>query len=84
MSNAEPMLHKRTVDGCRQVGHSDVVPRKMTKGKIVGTDYTLVRGDGVIKLNVQAIITTHDGERFALYADGVGAIPLGASTIQLR
>lgn len=54
------------------------------KGKIVGTDYALVRGDGVMKLSVQAVITTHDGERIALHADGIGTIPPGASTMQLR
>jgi len=54
------------------------------KGKIVGTDYALIRGDGVMMLNVQAVITTHDGERIALHADGIGTIPPGASTMQLR
>ena len=41
------------------------------KGKVAGTDYILFRGDAVGKLNIHAIISTDDGERIALWADGV-------------
>ncbi len=54
------------------------------KGKIVGTDYLLLRGDGVAKLNVQAVITTDHGERIAFYADGVFIPQEGSPIGQVR
>jgi len=52
------------------------------KGKIAGTDYLLMRADGVTRLNVHAVITTDDGERIAFYADGVATVE--GSMSQLR
>jgi len=52
------------------------------KGKIVGTDYVLIRGDGLARLNVQAVITTPDGARIAFWADGVGNVE--GTTAHLR
>ncbi len=54
------------------------------KGKIAGTDYLLLRGDGIAKLDIHAVITTDDGERIAFYGDGVGIAQEGSSTVQLR
>jgi hypothetical protein len=53
-------------------------------GKIAGTDYALLRGDGVGILHVHAVITTTDGERIALYADGVALFEPGSPIAQLR
>ncbi len=53
-------------------------------GKIAGTDYAYMRGDGVAKLHVHAVITTDDGERIALYADGIAMVQPGSPTMQLR
>lgn len=53
-------------------------------GKIAGTDYVLLRGDGVSKLHIHAVITTDDGERIALYADGVAMVQPGSPKMQLR
>ena len=54
------------------------------KGKIAGTDYVLMRGDGVSKLHVHAVITTDDGERIACYGDGIAALEPGSPVVQLR
>jgi hypothetical protein len=37
------------------------------KGTIAGTDYVLMRGDGVSRLHAHAVITTDDGERIAFH-----------------
>lgn len=54
------------------------------KGKIAGTDYMLLRGDGVGKLHVHAVITTDDGERIAFYADGIAIPQAGSLIVPLR
>ena len=54
------------------------------KGKIAGTDYLLMRGDGVSKLHVHAVITTDDEERIAFYADGIAFLEAGSPVVQLR
>jgi len=54
------------------------------KGKIVGTDYALLRADGLGKLDVHAVITTEDGERIAFYADGVSILQEGSPIGELR
>lgn len=40
-------------------------------GTIKGRDYLTVRGDGRFCLHIHAIVTTDDGERLALFEDGV-------------
>ena len=54
------------------------------RGKIAGTDYVLLRGDGVSKLHIHAVITTDDGERIAFYGDGVAMVQPGSSDMQVR
>jgi hypothetical protein len=54
------------------------------RGKIAGTDYVLLRGDGVAKLHIHAVITTDDGERIAFYGDGVAIVQPGSSKMQVR
>ena len=41
------------------------------RGTIVGEDFGIVRADGRFDLNIQAAITTDDGARIALFADGI-------------
>jgi hypothetical protein len=53
-------------------------------GQIAGTDYAVLRGDGVGLLHVHAVITTKDGERIAFFADGVALFEPGSPTAQLR
>jgi hypothetical protein len=40
-------------------------------GTVAGVDFGVVRADGRFQLNIQATITTDDGERIALHADGI-------------
>ena len=47
------------------------------EGKITGTDYVLLRGDGTGELDVHAVINTADGARISFYADGVAGIAEG-------
>jgi hypothetical protein len=49
-------------------------------GAVKGVDYLYVRADGRTELHIHAAITTENGERVALAADGV-AIRQGASTV---
>jgi hypothetical protein len=41
------------------------------KGTVSCTDYIHVRGDGRIQLHIHGEITTDDGEKIALFADGI-------------
>ncbi len=53
------------------------------KGKISGTDYLFMRGDGVSKLHVHAVIETDDGARISLFADGVATMMEGVPKAKL-
>lgn len=53
-------------------------------GKIQGTDYALMRGDGITRIDVRAVITTDGGDRIALSADGVARVEPGTTIVQLR
>jgi Protein of unknown function (DUF3237) len=44
------------------------------RGKVAGVDYLRVRSDGRFDLHIHAEITTDDGQKISLYADGV-ALP---------
>jgi hypothetical protein len=50
------------------------------KGKISGVDYLRIRADGRFDLHIHAEITTDDGQKISLYADGV-ALPQPGSPI---
>ena len=54
------------------------------KGKIAGTDYLLIRGDGVAKLHIHAVITTDNGGRIAFCGEGIGTVQEGSPIAQLR
>ena len=41
------------------------------KGNVVCTDYIHVRADGRLQLHIHGEITTDDGEKIALFADGI-------------
>lgn len=45
------------------------------KGTIVGVDYLQVRADGRFQLDMQASLTTDDGEKIAVYEDGILIAP---------
>ena len=48
-------------------------------GSVTGVDYLHVRADGRMQLDIHGEITTDDGKKIALYADGVlmGPPPVG-------
>lgn len=50
------------------------------KGEVAGVDYVRVRADGRFDLHIHAEITTHDGHKISLHADGV-ALPQPGSPI---
>jgi hypothetical protein len=54
------------------------------KGEAVGVDYLHVRADGRFQLHIHAEITTEDGEKISLFADGVASPREGSSIADLR
>ena len=53
-------------------------------GEVKGVDYLKVRADGRLELDIRAEITTPDGARIALRADGVGMPEPGNPVAQIR
>lgn len=54
------------------------------KGKVTGVDYLQVRADGRFELHIHAEITTDDGQKISLHADGVGLPRKGSPIVGLR
>ena len=54
------------------------------KGTVRGIDYLHLRGDGRFQLHIHAEITTDDGEKIALFADGVAYPQQGSNIANLR
>jgi len=54
------------------------------KGTVKGVDYLHIRADGRVQLDIHAEITTEDGTKIALAADGVGIPEEGSPIFQLR
>jgi len=54
------------------------------KGKVTGVDYLHVRADGRFNLHIHAAITTDDGEKISLQADGVALPRPGSPVAGLR
>jgi hypothetical protein len=54
------------------------------KGKIVGTDYWILRADGVGIVNVEAVLTPVEGDRIAYHANGIFTGQQGSAIYQLR
>ncbi len=48
------------------------------------TDYVHIRPDGRVQLHIHAEITTEDGKKIALYADGVARFAEGSPVGDLR
>jgi Protein of unknown function (DUF3237) len=53
-------------------------------GTVKGIDYLHIRADGRAQLDIHAEITTEDGKKIALAADGVAIPQEGSSVFQLR
>ena len=54
------------------------------KGSVKGVDYLQIRADGRFQLHIHAEITTEDGEKIALFADGVAMPREGSAIADLR
>jgi hypothetical protein len=54
------------------------------KGKVTGVDYLRVRADGRFELHIHAEITTDDGHKISLHADGVALPQQGNPVAGLR
>jgi hypothetical protein len=54
------------------------------KGNVAGVDYLRIRGDGQFQLHIHAEIITDDGEKIALFADGVAHPREGSAIADLR
>ena len=54
------------------------------KGMVKGVDYLHIRADGRCQLNIHVEITTEDGKKIALSADGVAISEAGSPVFQLR
>ncbi len=54
------------------------------KGTVKGVDYLHIRADGRCQLNIRAEITTEDGKKIALAADGIAIPEQGSPIFQLR
>jgi len=53
-------------------------------GRVAGIDYLRVRADGRFELHIHAEITTDDGQKVSLHADGVGLPQQSSSIVSLR
>ena len=60
-----------------------VIGPKLT-GTVKGVDYLYFRADGRAQLHIHAEITTEDGKKIALAADGIAIPEQGSSLFQLR
>ena len=68
------------------MGMGDKIVQKVEqlKGKVKGVDYLWMRADGRVELDIHAEITTDDGLRISLKADGVGLPRKDSSIADLR
>lgn len=54
------------------------------RGNVTGVDYLQIRADGRFQLHIHGEITTDDGKKIALFADGVAIPREGSSIADLR
>jgi hypothetical protein len=52
-------------------------------GSVRGVDFTVMRADGRVELDIRATIETADGSRIALSAGGVGVLRAGQPVLDL-
>lgn len=75
----------RPAEGLRtDVAFEGPVTGPKLRGTVNGIDYGTLRADGRAQLHIHAQITTDDGKRIALAADGVATVEPGCPTGQLR
>jgi hypothetical protein len=54
------------------------------RGTVKGVDHVDVRPDGHVGLHIHAEVTTDDGQKIAMFADGVVSFPHGLPVGELR
>ena len=70
-------------EGARFVYFEGPVTGKL-KGTLKGVDYLHIRADGRCQLDIHAEITTEDGQKISLAADGVAIPGQGSPVFQLK
>ncbi len=87
-ASAEAVLSGQTpppAEGARfDVHFEGPVTGPKLKGTVKGVDYIHMRADGRGQLHIHAEITTEDGKKIALAADGVAIPEEGSPVFQLR
>lgn len=87
-SSAETVLSGQTpppAEGARfDVYFEGPVTGAKLNGTVKGVDYLHIRADGRAQLNIHAEITTEDGKKIALAADGVAILQEGSPVFPLR
>jgi hypothetical protein len=72
-------------EGARfDVSFEGVASGQRIAGSVKGTDYVTVRADGRFDLHIHAEITTQNGSKVALFADGVARPRPGTPIFELR
>ena len=72
-------------EGARiDVAFSGPVKGARIAGSVSGFDYIHVRADGRMQLHIHGVITTSDGARISLFADGVAMPRQGEPNLDLR
>lgn len=71
-------------EGVRLDAHFEAKVTGKITGTVKGVDYLHVRADGRDQLHIHAEITTDDGKKIALAADGVAIPQPGSPVFELR
>ena len=77
---ASPALEGGRID----VAFEGTISGPKLKGRVSGIDYIQIRGDGHPQLHVHAEITTGEGDKIALFADGIARPEAGTNLLQIR
>jgi hypothetical protein len=54
------------------------------KGKLQGTDYLHVRGDGISHVHAHAVVTTEDGEHISYFEEGISIPDPETATAEVK
>src|SRR3990172_3471122 len=71
-------------EGARFDVHFEGPITEKLNGTVKGVDYLHIRADGRCQLNIHAEITTEDGKKISLAADGVAIPEEGSPVFQLK
>jgi hypothetical protein len=85
-TSAEAIFSGQTppAEGARFDVHFEGPVTGKVKGTVKGVDYLHIRADGRAQLHIHGEITTEDGKKIALAADGVAIPQEGSPVFQLK